>query len=136
MPGGSKEEILIVAANDLKAAITQNSPSEEINLVASDLADAIKNIGTARKNKRVTHSVTLAPQPLVVSGTSTPDALTPDESIFLDDVIESNRAAAPVTSFPKKDPGSPPKTPTASCYRLNLNQKNLKSNYLDSQKNL
>ena len=34
MPGGSKEEILIDAANDLKAAITKNSSSEEISLVA------------------------------------------------------------------------------------------------------
>ena len=48
MPGGSKEEILVEAANDLKAAITNNSSPQNINLIAADLADAIKNIGSAR----------------------------------------------------------------------------------------
>jgi len=126
MPGGSKEEILIDAANDLKAAITKNSSPEEINLIAADLADTIKNIGSARKNKRVTSSVTFAPQPLVVTGTSTPDALTPDESVFLDDVIESNRAAPAHTDFfPQKRPKKrkPAKDPYRSLLPSELKSK-------------
>ena len=105
MPGGSKEEILIDAANDLKAAITKNSSSDDIKLVATNLADAIKTIGTTRKNKRVRWTATSAPQPLIVTGASTPDALTQDESAFLDDVIESNRdAPAPTEFFPQRRP--------------------------------
>ena len=104
MPGGSKEEILIYAANDFEAAITKNSSSDAIKLIANNLADAIRTIGTTHKNTRVTPTVTFAPQPLIISDTSTLDALTPDESVFLDGVIESNRAASAPTRLhsPKK----------------------------------
>jgi len=119
MPGGSVEEILIDAANELKATIANNSPSDDIKLVATKLADAIKTIGTTRKNKRVRPTVTFAPQPLIVTGTSTPDALTQDESAFLDDVIESNRAApAPADFFPQRRPRK--RKPAKDPYRLLL----------------
>ena len=100
MPGGSKEEILIDAANDLTATIAKNSSSDAVKLVATKLTDAINKIGTTRKNKRVSSTATTSPQP-PVTDTLLQNRLTPEDSALLDDAIFSNRAA-PTDFLPQR----------------------------------
>ena len=100
MPGGSVEELLINAADDLTATIVKNSSSDSIKLVATRLTDAIKKFGTARKNKRVPSTVTTSPQPPVID-TQLQNRLTPEDSALLDDAISSNKAA-PTDFLPQR----------------------------------
>ena len=100
MPGGSIEEILTNAANDLNATIAKNSSSDAIKLVATKLSSAIDSFGATRKNKRVPSTVITSPQP-PVTDTLLQNRLTPEDSALLDDAIRLNREA-PREFLPRK----------------------------------